>query len=77
MKLKVKLRNILYWTKSLFTRYKEIEIEIDDKNLMQLYQYANEKEMTLNQLVNTMLVDYMKKYKLPSNLEGENGGRQG
>jgi hypothetical protein len=51
---------------------KTLEIEIDNEVLFKLMLTAHEKDITLNELINNILSDYIKKYEgVHNDNEGE------
>ena len=42
-----------------FTRYEKVEIDLEDKVLFELMLLAHERDITLNQLVNDILREYV------------------
>lgn len=46
----------------------DVEIDIDDELLLQLFMRAHEQNITLNQLVENLLTEFIKEHK-----EQENG----
>jgi hypothetical protein len=66
MNTKQIIRNILYWVKrlvfdSLMRRYRTVDISIDDKSLLFLYESARHEQMDFNQFVEHTLRQYLKK----------------
>ena len=41
----------------------EVEIDFDEDDLLYLYELAHEKDITLNQLINDMLTEFIEEEK--------------
>ncbi len=68
MNTKQIIRNVLYWVKrlvfdSLMRRYKTVNVNIDDKSLLFLYEGARNEQMDFNQYVEHLLRQYLKTIK--------------
>ena len=66
MNTKQIIRNVLYWVKrlvfdSLMRRYRTVNVNIDDKSLLFLYESARNEQMDFNQFVEYLLGEYFKK----------------
>jgi hypothetical protein len=47
---------------------KEVELDFDEKTLMKLFMLAHEEDLTLNQYVENILKDQLKKFPIPKNI---------
>lgn len=61
--MKNKIRNVLYWIRSIFRNYVNIDVNISDEDFMNLCKLANEADMTLSQYVEMILLEYIQEQK--------------